>query len=229
MTQDITRFHNLHKGETCLLVGNGPNLSLTPPELFDLPSIGMNTIHLYEGWKPTYYTAVDSRVMREFGADIGAKYRDIPKFVPYPNLDAWQGDNFYRFYFRPGPLWPDNQRKLWPSGLLTSDGISYSNIMHVAMQIAYYMGFSTMLMIGVQHRENKARMHFWGEDQKTEANPAHVARQWLPGYNELVDGFAEQGVRALNISEDTAVPENILPRDDWRNYESQNERILSGS
>lgn len=217
-TKDITHFHNLHKGETVLLVGNGPNLHLTPPFWFDYPAFGMNTIHLYEteGWIPDYYTAVDSRVMFEFGKAVAEKYKDVPKFVPYPNLDKWQGENFYRFYHRPGILWPENQWKIWPSGLLTENGITYGSCMHVAMQIAYYMGFTTMLMIGIKHQDRKGNDHFWGADHGMPADPPRD--DWYKGYVDLVKGMAEQGVNVFNISPETCTPENILPRDDWRKY-----------
>jgi hypothetical protein len=189
----------------------------------------MNTIHLYEGWIPTYYTAVDSRVWREFSKDINEKYRDIPKFIPTPNLDEWKGENIYRFYHRPGPLFPLNGKPMDYQRLLDGDGISYGNIMHVSMQLAAWMGFTTLLLIGVQHRPNHARSHFWGWDDGMTALPP--VEQWFDGYVELVAHMSARGIRVLNISEDTHVPENILPRGDWRewrNDEDKNEPTLSG-
>jgi hypothetical protein len=177
----------------------------------------MNTCHLWQGeWKPTYYTAVDSRVMREFGAAITEKFRDIPKFVPYPNLDKWHGENFYRFYHRPGPYWTKELARKWTPETLTRDGITYACIMHVAMQLAFYMGFKTMVMIGVQHKPMKAQDHFWGCDHRMGAEMP--LEDWFAGYKMLVDGFAEQGVKVLNISEDTYVPEEIIPSADWKDY-----------
>ena len=214
--RNISDFHNIHKGGVCLLVGNGKNLALTPPETFSFPTFGMNTIHLYEGWKPTYYTTVDSRVMIEFGAAVYERFIDIPKFIPTPNLDKWQGENFYRFYHRPGVLWPDSQAKLWPSGLLTEQGITYGNVMHIAMQLAYFMGFTTLLVIGMEHKEHKAQDHFWGCDHRMGAN-IDIA-EWLHGYKVLANGMIEHGVRILNISVDTGVGEDVLIRDDWRNW-----------
>jgi hypothetical protein len=213
---NISHFHNLHAGETALLVGNGINLKMTPPEWFDLPTIGMNTIHLYEGWKPTYYTAVDSRVMREFGEAIADKYANIPKFVPTPNLDRWEGENFYRFYHRPGPYWTKELARKWTPQTLTRDGITYACIMHVAMQLAFFMGFTEIVMVGVQHKPAKAQDHFWGCDHGMTAYTP--LEDWFAGYKMLVDGFAEQGVTVLNISEDTYVPESVIPRGDWRQY-----------
>ena len=222
--RELSDFHNLHAGETALMVGNGPNLRLTPPEYFGYPSIGMNTIHLYDGWKPTYYTAVDSRVMVEFGKAITEKYAAVPKFIPRPNLDEWQGPNFYRFYHRPGPLFPRNGKAMRYDRLLSSDGISYGNVMHVALQLAAWMGFTTILMIGVQHKPFKAQSHFWGCDHGMSSTPP--VSDWMNGYIELVGHMQEQGIRILNISEDTCVPESILPRGDWKKWskhENQNE------
>lgn len=216
----IEQYFNIHAGETCLLVGNGENLKLTPPEWFTLPSFGMNTIHLYEGWEPTYYTAVDSRVMREFGNAINEKYAHIPKFIPTPNLDQWQGENFYRFYHRPGPLYPRNGKPMRYKELMGEDGISYGNIMHVAIQLAAWMGFTKLLLIGVEHKQDHARSHFWGWDDGMSAEPP--VQQWFDGYREIVENLKHNGIEVLNISENTHVSDEILPRGDWRNYESQN-------
>jgi hypothetical protein len=218
----VLHFYKKHAGQTVLLVGNGVNLSQTPPQWFRYPSFGMNTIHKYEGWTPTYYTAVDSRVEREFGNEIKEKYKDIPKFIPTPNLDHWTGENFYRFYHRPGPLYPMNGKPMLYDRLML-DGISYGNIMHVAMQLAAWMGFTTLLIIGMQHKAMKAQEHFWGCDHGMSATPP--VQQWLDGYKEIVGHMHENGIRVINIGENTFVPDNIIPRGDWRewrNDESKN-------
>jgi hypothetical protein len=225
---DISNFHNLHAGETVLLVGNGKNLSETPPEWFGFPSIGMNTIYKYAGWKPTYYTAVDSRVWREFGQEIAEKYADIPKFVPRPNLDKWQGENFYRFYHRPGALFPMNGKPMLYDNLMSEEGISYGNVMHVAMQLAAWMGFSTLLLIGVEHKPFHAQDHFWGCDHGMNVPPVE---QWFDGYREITAHLRHNGIRVLNISPNTHVDSKILPRGDWRewrNNEHKNDSTLSG-
>jgi len=194
----MQRWYKKHAGEVCLLVGNGENLHQTPPAWFNYPSFGMNTIHKYEGWRPTYYTAVDSRVMREFGKEINAKYADIPKFIPRPNLDGWQGENFYRFYHRPGPLFPTNGMPMVFDKLLEEDGISYGNVMHIAMQIAAWMGFTTLLVIGMEHKPDYATTHFWGVDEGMHGEPP--VQQWLDGYTEIVKHLKSHGVSVLNIS-----------------------------
>ena len=203
----VDDFYNFHRGQTCLLVGNGPNLRITPPECFDMPSIGMNTIHLYAGWKPDYYVTVDHRVMREFGKDIEAAYRDIPKFIPEPELDEWQGENFVRFYHHPGGLYLTD---------IPDEGMTYSNVMHAAMQLALFMGAKTILMIGVQHKPGKAFEHFWGTDHGMKEQPP--VDRWMKDYRTLVRAIRAKGVKVLNLSENTCVPEDVLPRGDWRDW-----------
>jgi hypothetical protein len=207
-------FHNIHAGGTMLLVGNGENLRLTPPARFRYPSIGMNTIHKYDNWTPTYYTTVDNRVWREFGDEIERRFSGIPKFIPTPNLDIWQGLNFYRWLHRPGEIMADRS----PSAL--SNGLAFQNIMHVALQLAYWMGAANILMIGVHHQPNNNKAHFWGRDDGI-PNPAPLDL-WLKEYKKLSDSMQENGVTILNISENTHVPDSVLKRDDWRKYANQN-------
>ncbi len=206
---DYLAFRNIHKGETALLVGNGTNLSLTPPFLFNYPAFGMNTIHKYEGWKPKYYTGVDNRLMREFGKDIAEKYKDIYKFIP-SGLKDWQGENFVIF----NHLAKDLQDGWKPETL--QDGITYHNVMHVAMQLAYWMGFTTLLMIGVHHKPDNGQSHFWGEDT---GMPNQVPiTDWVNGYKTLVTGMKERGVTVLNISERTYLAEDVIPRGKWKDW-----------
>lgn len=159
---------------------------------------------------PTYYTAVDSRVMREFRDVVNEKYRHIPKFLPTPNLDKWDGENIYRWYHRPGPLWPRAEQPLWPASML--EGITYTVVMHVQMQLAYLMGFAKMLIAGMDHTIS-SKEHFWGVDEGMSGGPNmdDVAE----GYKILREGM---GVEMLNISTHTMLSEKCIPCDDWKRY-----------
>jgi hypothetical protein len=210
----LEEFHNLHNGQTCLIVGVGGNLPLTPPERFNYPSFGVNTIYKYPGWKPTYYVGVDERLEREDGKAISDVYRDVIKFIPRPDRDSWQGENFYRFYHRPGDLIIGGQMAN-DHRALSVVGIGYRKIMDAVLQIAWHMGFTTMLMIGIQHKITDQQAHFWGADVKS--IPEKDLHYWFDGYREIRRAMGPK-VTVLNISEDTYVPEDILPRDDWRKW-----------
>lgn len=220
---EITRFRDVHKGLTVLLVGNGENLHLTPPESFDYPSIGMNTIHLYEGdWIPDYYVTVDRRVWHEFGEAVYKRFRNIPKFIPKPKLLRWRGEQFYRFSNRPGPLYPRRKdENLWQDNIERSP-VTWGNVMHVAIKLAYFMGAGTILIIGMQHKPHNARAHFWGTDEGMPKNAALA--DIFKGYKQLTAGLHARGVDIFNISKDTYVPDDVIPQDDAENWHSEEQR-----
>lgn len=221
----IEDVHNLHKGQTCLIVGVGGNLPLTPPNWFNYPSFGVNTIYksagMWNGWKPTYFVGVDERLEREDGAVISDVYRDVIKFIPTPDRDSWKGENFLRFYHRPGDIIIGGQSPADPKAL-TVHGIGYRKIMDAVLQIAWHMGFTTMLMIGIQHKPDDQQAHFWGQDVKSIPEPTF--HYWFDGYQQIIRAMGNK-IRVLNISEDTYVPEDVIPRGDWRKwsrYENKN-------
>lgn len=210
----ISHFHNLHEGQTALMIGNGKGLSKLPVEFLEsYPSIGSNTIHLKDDFTPTYYVAVDSRIMREFQDGVMTKFEGRPKFLPTPNLDKWEGENIYRFRHRPGALWPRNGEPLWPRDFLSEEGITYSCVTHVAMQLLYFMGFSKVLCVGMDHLEPLD--HFWGRDEKAPGMPK--LDEWAEGYKALREGFYPR-TEIVNISVDTQLDETVLPRADWQDY-----------
>lgn len=215
---DITKFKNIHKDETILLVGNGANLELTPPEDFNYPAIGMNTIHLYEGWMPDYYVTVDRRLMNEFGEAVYARFKDIPKFTPKPKLLRWRGDGFYRFKNRPGPLYPKGKENLWQDDI-EHRPVIWGNVMHVAIKLAYFMGASTILIIGMEHKPKNAQKHFWGSDEKVSKDLP--LKEIFEGYKQLVEGLKRHKVEIFNISEDTYVPKDVIPHDKAKNWISK--------
>ena len=211
----IEKYHNKHAGETALLVGNGPNLGKTPPEWFNYPSFGLNTIFYYKDWKPTYYVAVDACIYEEFGVMVNENYPDVPKFIP-SDLSMWKGDDFLYFTHVKGAITIPG-RPVTRANALTN-GIGYTNSMTAAMQIAIHMGFTTLLMIGVEQKPGFGELsdHFWGMDELTPKS--QTDEFWNIGYKEV--RAANPAVKVFNVSEGTYVPENILPRDSWQNWKN---------
>lgn len=127
-----------HRGETGLIIGNGPSLRDVPLEFLQkYPSFGTNRIYLLEGFTPTYYCSVNPLVISQFTEDI-AKI-EAPKFLPAA----------YCF--------DDTCLPLNSSGmvLFSQDASSWiyegHTVTYVCMQIAYYMGFKNVLLVGVDH------------------------------------------------------------------------------
>jgi len=198
------------------MVGNGENLLKTPPEWFNYPSFGLNTIFYYkDDWKPTYYVAVDACMYEGYGEMVKAIYPEIPKFIP-SDLGNWTGENFHYFKHHKGQTIIPGKPVTRKEAL--RDGIGFTNSMTAAMQIALYMGFTTLLMIGVEQKPGYGNLvrHFWGDDPQM--FPSQTDEHWNTGYIDVQN--SAPNVKVFNLSVDTYVDEDILPRDDWRNWKN---------
>lgn len=219
MTDNIERFYDLYHGQTCLIAVPGPNLALTPPESFDLPSFAINTVYKYPGWEPDYYIWVDRGNAENvpFFEEVKVAYPHAVKFVPTPDFDDAQGENVYHFRHRPGiELFVAgqlaNQREA-----MTKYGITYRRIHDATLQIAWWMGFKTVLMIGLQHKPGTRKEHFWGQ---ADYEPSTSNFVWEErGLRECSQTMSD--MKIINISADTYLPESVLPRDDWRKWSKQ--------
>ena len=140
-------YHNLHKGETCIILGNGPSL-----EQFDwraahdtrYPIIGTNRVYL-SGHQPDYYVAVNDLVIKQFHGEITDL--SVTKFLPkrcqeYCEPEAktdptivWISTEERRPIFRehPGEMWEGH------------------TVTYVALQLAFIMGFTKVILYGVDH------------------------------------------------------------------------------
>lgn len=130
--------YNKHDGETCLIVGNGPSLRDVPLDfLKKYPSFGTNRIYLLEGFAPTYYCSVNPLVIGQYYDDITTLV--MPKFIPA------------------NCCFDDTCIPLNSSGIVmfSQDASTWvyegHTVTFVCLQIAYYMGFKTVLMVGVDH------------------------------------------------------------------------------
>lgn len=136
----IKDYENKHKGETCIVIGNGPSLKDCPRELLEAyPTFGANKIYLLEGFTPTYYTVIDQHMIHDC-----AKRLFKGDFKP-------EG----MFIRRPYPI-PGSEQILCEVGSGFSTDIEDRVIMggtvtFANLQIAFYMGFETALLVGVDH------------------------------------------------------------------------------
>ena len=155
---DINRLEELrdkHKGERCVIVGNGPSLNTMDLSLLENEiSFAVNGIFYKTeetGYRPTYYVVEDSSVMRENQEAI--RNYEVPfKFFPtiYRNMHP-EGDNvfFYAmnrgFYEKTGPNFCVPRFSTnFPQRVFVGQSVTYVNL-----QLAYHMGFSEVYLIGM--------------------------------------------------------------------------------
>ena len=142
----IRQFKDLHAGERCVIVGNGPSLRQTDMRLLrGERTFGLNRIYMMFdelGFETTFHVVVNEHVVQQCAADFrGIK---APLFTTAPNRVFLDGAA-NTAYLNPivGPYFSRNlSRGIWEGYTVT----------YAAMQIAYYMGFSKVVLVGVDHR-----------------------------------------------------------------------------
>jgi len=143
----LNRFRDLHAGERCVLVCNGPSLNrmdLAP--LRGAVVIGLNKIFLglpRFGFYPRYLVAVNPLVVEQSAAALAAM--SAIRFI-----GARAGK------FLPEDAFTHHVNLLWDPVVFSTDltqGLREGGtVTHAALQVAFWMGFSEVVIIGMDHR-----------------------------------------------------------------------------
>lgn len=136
----------------CWIVGNGPSLADVPAAALALyPSFGANRVFLHPEFRPTFYSAVDANMFKWFGLDWLDELRGktqvcfLGKDMATPELREryWPDMDIL-------PLRPEPERKfVYEPEQAVYEGWS---ITFINLQIAFFMGFTQPILVGVDHR-----------------------------------------------------------------------------
>jgi hypothetical protein len=144
----LAKHINAEKGGRCFILANGPSLSqmdLSP--LKHEITFGLNRIYLlFEkmGFFPTYYVCVNELVLQQFSGEISAL--PMSKFLNWNSRRVFQPADSNTGFVRlslslSDGFQPDMRASLYSGGTVT----------YVALQIAYSMGFSQVILVGLDH------------------------------------------------------------------------------
>ena len=145
-SQYLKQFKDIHKGEGCFIIGNGPSLNQTNlKELKHYHTFGLNKIHLMQkkvDLNLSYHVCVNPYVIEQSAEQF--KSLKCPSFISY-QASLRKITSYPNLYFilTGGPY-------TFQKDLLQPICEGYT-VTYVAMQIAFYMGFSQVFLIGVDH------------------------------------------------------------------------------
>jgi hypothetical protein len=144
----LAPFHERHRGERCFILGNGPSLRHTDlTRLRHAVTFGMNRIYLHfptMGFPTTYYLAVNTLVIEQCAQDI--LRLEMPRFITWRGRRWMKGSDGELIYLDTDYTGPQVF-----STDLTGRVFEGSTVTFVAMELAYYMGFSEVILLGVDH------------------------------------------------------------------------------
>lgn len=144
--QKLAALKNKHRGERCFIIGNGPSLKQTDlSKLKNEFTLGQNRIYLAFpelGFSTNYYLSVNDLVVEQCAAEIQSL--KMPRFISW-RARRWltPQDNLYFLHTTyTGPKFAtDIRERVWEGGTVT----------YTALQVAYYLGFSQVILVGVDH------------------------------------------------------------------------------
>jgi hypothetical protein len=142
----LQQLHQRHRGERCVIIGNGPSLKQTDlSRLAGEMTFATNRFYLLHEtltWQPDYYVAVNKYVVRQFAADLC----ELPVrrlFVPWYVYGLIPP--------RPHMTWLHARHGLAFARCVTSGLWTGPTVTYVALQLAFHMGFETVYLVGVDH------------------------------------------------------------------------------
>ncbi|MFQ5615937.1 MAG: 6-hydroxymethylpterin diphosphokinase MptE-like protein [Anaerolineales bacterium] len=151
--QKLAALKDIHRGERCFIIGNGPSLKQTDiSKLRNEYTFGMNRIYLaFDDWGfPTHFlVSVNSLVIEQcaedfLGLDVSMffSWRSRKHFTQLPNYQLPITNLHFLHTTYTGPKFAQDARgRLWEGATVT----------YVCLQLAFHLGFETTILIGVDH------------------------------------------------------------------------------
>lgn len=223
MTVRVSRLKGRHEGERAILVANGPSLNHMDLSFLRRNTvIGFNKIYLglsKFGFYPKYYVAVNDLVVQQSAEQI--KALSCIKFISKRNA-AYLPEDALTYHLEtrnpPARFCHDISQGVHEGWTVT----------YVALQIARYLGFTEVVIIGLDHR-----YEYSGGPNETKvmegADPNHFSPDYFGGgqkwdnpdlmnseesYRIARQEFEKEGRRIIDATVDGAC--TIFEKQDYR-------------
>jgi Uncharacterized protein conserved in bacteria len=223
MTVRVSRLKGRHEGERAILVANGPSLNHMDLSFLRRNTvIGLNKIYLglsKFGFYPKYYVAVNDLVVQQSAEQI--KALSCIKFISKRNA-AYLPEDALTYHLEtrnpPARFCHDISQGVHEGWTVT----------YVALQIARYLGFTEVVIIGLDHR-----YEYSGGPNETKvmegADPNHFSPDYFGGgqkwdnpdlmnseesYRIARQEFEKEGRRIIDATVDGAC--TIFEKQDYR-------------
>lgn len=159
--KEIRSYKNSHMGERCFIIGNGPSLCVEDLEkLKGEFTFGFNKIiqifHQTD-WRPSMYMCVELNTMRD--CKEGIKQLDMPTFLIKEGKKYFSSEDTHITYICNHVPFLINRYKRVHGIYISKDVANYfiggETVVFNAIQMALYMGFKEIYLLGVDHKYSK--------------------------------------------------------------------------
>ena len=217
----IKEYHNKYVGNRCFIIGNGP--SLIPEDLnliINEISFASNRIYkMYDKtkWRPTFYVCIDRQNLID---DIGIIKRmkgSIKLVAYYAKRYGRKKEDELHYILLSGKYTPNELKKIHGGGVVQSDISMYTSSSQSVtcnmLEIAFYMGFKEIYLIGVDHNfpisidrngkktvNNKLEGHFSGGGFLDKKIDFVYYDALTDSYQLLADYAKKNGIKVYNAT-----------------------------
>lgn len=144
--QKLEKFKDIHKGQRCFIVANGPSLKNTDLSLLKNEiTMGMNRIYLsaeQNGFMPTYIVVHDIPVQL-------LQFREDFEELALPKFFNWNARKY--FTHKDNLAFIRSDYKPHFSTDLTKSSWGGHSVTNICIQLAFYMGFDEVYLVGKDH------------------------------------------------------------------------------
>lgn len=169
----LQSYRNQHAEKRCFIIGNGPSLKKTDLSLLNgEQSFGTNRIYLafdQLNFRPSYYVCSNELIVEQCARDI--EKLSMPKFI------GWHNREMINFTSDMTYLWTRCGLRSWFFTDLTEGCWEGNTVTMVAIQLAYYMGFGEVVLVGVDHSYN-----FTGTPHAPQVSQGDDPNHFAPNY-----------------------------------------------
>lgn len=222
---------DINKDKRCFIIGNGPSLNISDlNKLKNEITFGFNSIiKIYEGtdWRPTYFCIQDDIVLNQVKDQLSSIIKESSAIFLRRNayrqlcFSIRDSGNIYYFPLRRVFTKNDNFKFTNDITKIVYDGTS---ITYSAIQIAAYMGFNEIYLVGIDHNfpisidkkgnkiiNNNIKNHFTNGDFSVKVHPARK-EELTQAYNDAYVYCLDNNIKIFNATRGGSL--EVFPRRD---------------
>jgi len=173
----INYYQGRHTGERCVIIGNGPSLKNMDLSLIrDEITFGMNRIYLLFDeidFRPTYFVSINDLVLKQFSSEISAL--QMPKFINWNLRSEYDRSDSKIIYIKTSLGLKDRFSKDINKPIYSGGTVTY-----ITLQLAFFMGFSEVILIGIDHNFSDKGVPNTIKIRKDAVDNNHFHPQYFP-------------------------------------------------
>lgn len=219
-SRTLASYRDKYAGQRCFLIGNGPSLKAEDLDrLKGEITFGCNLIYkIFDqtSWRPTFYCVSDSTITRIHSHDImdnmdGSQLMIREFAFRYMHVRPWDAVRL--------PYVSVDRYKV-RGNILAYHYISHATVMSMMMELAFFMGFKEIYLIGVDGTSASAKGghftdHYFGKQLKAyadqvkqrviadydpKARAAYLQTRTLDVFAKLREHAEKRGIRIFNAT-----------------------------